>query len=268
MPDATTTDARPVPDQKLLISLATYNERENLAGLVEEIRGVVPTAHILVIDDNSPDGTGALADELAGRLPDIHVLHRAGKLGLGTAVLAGMRYAIDHGFDLFLNLDADGSHPPRFIPALVAGMADHDVMIGSRYIPGGGVEGGFNLKRKFMSSGINWYARLLLGLKTKDNSGSFRCYRVSKLAEMDFDRIRSRGYSFMEEVLYWCKVVGCRFGETPIIFEDRRGGVSKINKGEAIKALQIILALGVDRALGRAGRPAPKKPAESEPARV
>jgi dolichol-phosphate mannosyltransferase len=268
VPDATTTDGRTADDPRLLVSLATYNERENLERLAEEIREFAPYAHILVIDDNSPDGTGALADELANRLPNIHVLHRPGKLGLGTAVLAGMRYAIDHGFDLFLNMDADGSHPPRFIPALVAGMADRDVMIGSRYIPGGGVEGGFNLKRKFMSTGINWYARLLLGLKTKDNSGSFRCYRVAKLAEMDFDRIRSRGYSFMEEVLYWCKAVGCRFGETPIVFEDRRGGVSKINKGEAIKALQIILALGVDRMLGRAARPAPRKPAPSEPARV
>ena len=108
-------------------------------------------------------------------------------------------------------------------------MADHDVMIGSRYVPGGGVEGGFTLKRRLMSSGINGYARLMLGLKSSDNSGAFRCYRVSKLAEIDLDQVRSRGYSFQEEILFWCQSVGCRIGETPILFENRRAGVSKIN---------------------------------------
>lgn len=120
-------------------------------------------------------------------------------------------------------------------------------MIGSRYVPGGGVEGEFNFKRKFMSTGINWYARLLLGLRTKDNSGSFRCYRVSKLKLIDFSKIKSRGYSFMEEILYWCRTVGCTMGETPILFENRRSGYSKINKREAVKALQIILLLGLGR---------------------
>jgi dolichol-phosphate mannosyltransferase len=231
--------------------LATYNEAGNLRGLVSEIREHAPHASILIIDDNSPDGTGAIADELQASLPEIHVIHRSGKQGLGTAVLAGMRFAVEHGFDYFLNLDADGSHPPRFIPDLLAGMERNDVMIGSRYIPGGGVEGEFNLKRKFMSTGINWYARLFLGLRTKDNSGSFRCYRVSKLALIDFDRVRSRGYSFMEEILFWCREAGCSMGETPILFENRRSGSSKINKSEAIKALQIIFQLGVDRMLGR-----------------
>ena len=136
-----------------------------------------------------------------------------------------MKFAIDNGFDYFLNLDADFSHPPRFIPAILAGMAENDVMIGSRYVPGGGVEGEFNLKRKFMSTGINMYARLFLGLRTRDNSGSFRCYRVSKLRQIDLDRVRSRGYSFMEEILYWCRSVGCKFGETPILFENRRVGL-------------------------------------------
>jgi dolichol-phosphate mannosyltransferase len=240
-----------VATPKVLVSLATYNEAGNLRPLVESIRQYAPQVSILIIDDNSPDGTGALADELQAGLPKIQVIHRQGKMGLGTAVLTGMRYAIEHGFDYFLNLDADFSHPPRFIPALLAGMDEHDVMIGSRYVPGGGVEGEFNLKRKFMSTGINIYARLLLGLKTKDNSGSFRCYRVSKLAQIDFDRVRSRGYSFMEEILFWCRMVDCRMGETPILFENRRSGQSKINKQEAIKALQIILQLGVGRMLGQ-----------------
>ncbi len=239
---------------RLLVSLATYNEKDNLRPLVQTIREFAPSADVLVIDDNSPDGTGKIADELKAELPNIHVIHRSGKLGLGTAVLTGMKYAIDHGFDYFLNMDADFSHPPRFIPAILAGMDQNDVMIGSRYIPGGGVEGEFNFKRKFMSTGINVYSKVLLGLKTKDNSGSYRCYRVSKLALIDFDHVKSRGYSFMEEILFWCRVVGCKMGETPILFENRRSGISKINKTEAIKALQIIFLLGVDRASGEPGR--------------
>lgn len=236
---------------RLLVSLATYNESGNLRRLVDEIRHYAPHAAILVIDDNSPDGTGALADELRATLPEIHVIHRAGKLGLGSAILEGMRFAIEHGYDYLLNLDADGSHHPRYIPALLEGMRDHDVMIGSRYIQGGGVEGEFNLKRKFMSTGINWYARALLGLNTRDNSGSFRCYRVAKLRQIGLERVRSRGYSFQEEILFWCRLVGCRMGETPILFENRRTGQSKIDQREALEALKIILQLGIDRATGR-----------------
>lgn len=238
---------------RTLISLATYNESGNLRDLVAEIRRHAPHASVLIIDDNSPDGTGAIADDLKATLPAVDVIHRSGKLGLGSAIVCAMRYATEHGYDHYLNLDADFSHPPRYIPNLIAGMTDHDVMIGSRYVAGGGVAGEqFDFKRKFMSRGINLYARLFLGLPTKDNSGSFRCYRVSKLAQIDFDRIRSRGYSFMEEILFWCKRVGCRFGETPITFENRRAGQSKINMGEAVKALGIIFQLGVLRATGRA----------------
>jgi dolichol-phosphate mannosyltransferase len=243
---------------RLLVSLATYNEADNLRQLVAEIHDVAPHATVLVIDDNSPDGTGDIADELKARSDQVDVIHRSGKLGLGTAIIAAMRHAVDNRYDYVLNMDADGSHPPRYIPAILDGMRHNDVMIGSRYVPGGGVEGEFNLKRKFMSTGINWYARLFLGLKTRDNSGSFRCYRVAKLAQMDFDRIESRGYSFMEEILFWCRQVGCTFGETPITFENRRAGVSKINAMEAVKALQIIAKLGVARMFGGAkmGRPA------------
>ena len=234
------------------MSLATYNEVDNIRDLVAEIHQFTPDCTVLIVDDNSPDGTGRLAEELKAGDPRVDVIHRSGKLGLGTAILAAMNYAIDHHYDYYLNMDADGSHPPRFIPAILEGMRDKDVMIGSRYIPGGGVEGEFNFKRKFMSTGINTYARLLLGLKTRDNSGSFRCYRVAKLAEMDLNRVMSRGYSFMEEILFWCRQVGCTFGETPIIFENRRAGISKINKMEAVKALQIIAQLGAMRVLGTA----------------
>ncbi|AMV38936.1 polyprenol monophosphomannose synthase [Planctomyces sp. SH-PL62] len=236
---------------RVVVSLATYNEAENVAPLIEAIRDFAPDAAVLVIDDNSPDGTGKIADEVSARLKDVDVIHRSGKLGLGTATLEAISYAIQNNYDYLLNMDADFSHPPRFIPAILAGMKDHDVMIGSRYVPGGGVEGGFNLKRKFMSSGINLYARTFLGLRTRDNSGAFRCYRVSKLAQIDYAKVKSRGYSFQEEILFWCKQVGCRFGETPILFENRRAGISKINSREAVTALWIIFRLGVGRLLGR-----------------
>jgi dolichol-phosphate mannosyltransferase len=235
--------------------LATYNEAGNLQPLVETVRQFAPGCSILIIDDNSPDGTGQIADRLAAELPAVHVIHRPGKLGLGTALMEAIHFAVKNQYDYLLNLDADFSHPPRFIPAMLEGMRDHDVMIGSRYVPGGGVEGGFTLKRKFMSSGINWYARLTLGLTTRDNSGAYRCYRVSKLAQLDLSKVRSRGYSFQEEILFWCKQVGCRMGETPILFENRRSGASKINMHEAASALWIMLQLGLGRVLGSTRHP-------------
>ena len=236
---------------RLLVSLATYNEAGNLRPLVEAIRRQAPDSAILIIDDNSPDGTGRIADELRDGLPNIHVIHRPGKLGLGTATVAAMRFAIENGFDLLLNMDADFSHDPEYIPALRAGMADHDVMIGSRYVPAAESRAGSRSKRRFMSSGINTYARLMLGLTSRDNSGAFRCYRVSKLAAIDFDRVRSRGYSFQEEILFWCQDAGCRIGETPIVFKDRRAGSSKINSREAVSALWILFQLGVAHRTGR-----------------
>ncbi len=239
------------PNPRLLVSVATYNEVNNLRPLVEAIRQYAPQSEILIIDDNSPDGTGRVAAELKAELKAIHVIHRPGKLGLGTALVTAMRLAVDGDYDYLLNLDADFSAPPRFIPDLLAGMDAHDVMIGSRYMRGSETGEGFNFKRKVMSAGINWYTWLLLGLSCKDCSNSFRCYRVAKLAEIDFDRVRSRGYSIQEEILFRCRQVGCRIGETPIRHDDRRSGVSKLNKSEAVKALKIILQLGVDRALGQ-----------------
>lgn len=245
-----TTSDPPAATARLLITLCTYNERENLPLLIPEIHAAVPDAHVLVIDDNSPDGTGDLADSFASDDERIHVLHREGKLGLGSATVAGFRYAIEHGYELLLNMDADFSHHPRHLAAVLECMESADVAIGSRYVPGGGVVG-WNLKRHFMSRSINLYARLLLGLKTKDNSGAYRCYRVSKLSELDFDQVRSRGYSFQEEILYMCVRIGCRFAETPITFEDRRFGTSKINWKESVRALWILARLSVDRVVRR-----------------
>ena len=166
-----------------------------------------------------------------------------------------MKYAIEHGYQYLLNMDADFSHQPKYLPALLAGMDPPggppvDVMIGSRYVPGGGVEG-WPLKRHLMSRGVNLYARCLLGLAPKDCSGAFRCYRTDLLAKLDFDAVRSRGYSFQEEILWRLKRLGARFGETPIVFLERQRGLSKIDSGEAMAALRIIFALGMRNLLQR-----------------
>ena len=230
--------------RRLLVTLCTYDERENLAALIPEIFRFAPDADILVIDDNSPDETGAVADEWAARDPRVHVIHRPGKLGLGTATLAGVRYAVDHDYEFLINLDADFSHPPRFIPALRALMDQADVAIGSRYVVGGGVVG-WGLWRHCMSRAINWYARTLLRLRTRDNSGSYRCYRVEKLRQLNLGSFLARGYAFQEEILYRCRRIGCRFAEAPIVFEDRRYGSSKINWREALSAGWIIFRLAL-----------------------
>ena len=163
---------------KTLITLCTYNEVDNLRGLIPELLSLVPTANILVIDDNSPDGTGALVAEIAKRDDRVRLLSRPGKQGLGTATLAGFRDAIEHNYELLVNMDADFSHGPKYVPLLIAEAADYDVVIASRYVPGGGVAG-WTFRRKLMSQTINFWARFWLGLKTADNSGSFRCFRVS-----------------------------------------------------------------------------------------
>jgi dolichol-phosphate mannosyltransferase len=240
---------------KTLVSVATYNELENLPALVEEIFRFAPEADLLVIDDNSPDGTGAWCERKRAEDPRVFCLHRPGKLGLGTALIAGMQYAVEHGYRYLISMDADFSHPPKCLPALIAGMdppggEPKDVMIGSRYVPGGGTQG-WPLKRKLMSRTVNLYARCLLGLKTKDCSGAFRCYRVSLLQQFDFDSIRSRGYSFLEEILWRLKRRGAKFGESPIVFVERQRGKSKIDAREAVSALKIIFALGMKNWLRR-----------------
>jgi dolichol-phosphate mannosyltransferase len=243
------TPGSPTWEPRLLVSLATYNEAGNLAALVEEIHKYVPHAHVLVIDDNSPDGTGRIADELAARDPRVHVLHRPGKLGLGTATLAAMNYAIEHGYDYLQNMDADFSHPPRFLPGILAGMDRHDVMIGSRYVAGGGTEN-WPLVRKAISRSVNTLVRFLFRMPVKDASGAFRCYRVSKLREAHLEETRSRGYSFQQEVLFRCHKAGCKLGEYPIVFENRRAGASKVNTREAVRSIGMILYLGLRNFFG------------------
>jgi dolichol-phosphate mannosyltransferase len=236
-------------EPRLLVSLATYNEAGNLENLIREIHQFVPAAHILVVDDNSPDGTGTIADRLAAADPRIHVLHRPGKLGLGTATLAAMRYAMENGYDYLQNMDADFSHPPRYLPGILAGMSKYDVMIGSRYTPGGGTEN-WPFVRRFISQSVNLMVRFLFRMPVKDASGAYRCYRVSMLRGADLEGTKSRGYSFQQEVLFRCHKSGAKLGEFPILFENRRAGASKVNGKEALRSIGMILLLGLRNFFG------------------
>jgi len=236
-------------EPRLLVSLATYNEAGNIAALIAEIHKVVPHADVLVIDDNSPDGTGRIASDLAERDPRVHVLHRPGKLGLGTATLAAMKFALAQNYDYLLNMDADFSHPPRYLPGILAGMSKYDVMIGSRYVHGGGTEN-WPLPRRVISQCVNMLVRFLFRMPVKDASGAFRCYRVSTLRTTELGRVRSRGYSFQQEVLFRCHKAGARLGEYPILFENRRAGASKVNRKEAIRSISMILYVGLRNVFG------------------
>jgi len=243
---------------KLLVSIATYNERENIANLIEEIHRYLPHADVLVVDDNSPDGTGKLVDELAAKDSRIKPYHRPGKLGLGTATLAAMNYAIAQDYEFLQNMDADFSHPPRFLPAMMAGMADHDVMIGSRYVKGGGTENWPKI-RLVISRTVNSMVRILFRMPVQDASGAYRCFRVSNLKRAKLEETKSRGYSFQQEVLFRIHRTGARLGETPIIFENRRYGKSKVNSKEAIRSILMILGLGVQNFFGLDRLTAPVK---------
>jgi dolichol-phosphate mannosyltransferase len=238
---------------RVLVCIATYKERENLEPLVREILSVAPQVDILVTDDNSPDGTGEIADRLAQEDPRVHVNHRAGKLGLGTAILAGLRYAMQHNYDRVVSMDADFSHHPRYLPAVIAGLDKYDVMIGSRYIPGGGVVN-WPLSRQMMSAAINAYVRLLMRLPARDTSGGFRGYSVAFLRRVNFKNLISRGYSFQQEVLLRCRLAGARIGETPILFEDRRFGTTKVNPWEMIRSIWAITRIGIASLFGNVPR--------------
>jgi len=236
-----------------LVVVATYNEIENLPRLVDEIRHHAPDVNVLVIDDNSPDGTGQWCDRQAAEDSRIRCLHRPGKLGLGTATVAGFQHALEQGYTFVLTMDADFSHHPKYLPALRAAMESTegpiDVAIGSRYVAGGGVTG-WPLHRRLMSRSINIYARCLLGLPVRDCSGAFRCYRCAALRQIDLTAIRSRGYSYVEEILWMLRRNHASFAEVPILFVDRVAGQTKINWREAASALRVIASLSVKNLLG------------------
>lgn len=226
----------PLSPCRILVALPTYNERANIETLIPAILQVVPHAHVVVIDDGSRDGTGELTESMRAGDERIALIQRGQKLGIGSAHLRGLLHAVEHGYDLFITMDADFSHHPRYLPDLIAGMEECDVMIGSRYVEGGKIHG-WPLKRYVMSWAVNVYSRLLLRLPVRDCSGGFRCYRVSKIALLATHEQHNHGYAFLEEFLYNCQQLECRIGETPIEFVNRTVGQSKINLREIVAAL-------------------------------
>ena len=235
---------------KVLVGIATYNERENLAALIQGIFQHLPIAHVLVIDDNSPDGTGKLADDLARGSPRVHVLHRSEKQGLGPAYRAGLRHALDLGADVVVQMDADFSHPPDVIPTLLAEIERHDVVLGSRYLNGITVVN-WPIQRILISWFGNWYARTVTRLPITDTTGGFRCIRRELLERVGIERIRSNGYAFQIELNYRFMKLGARVKEIEFFFLDRTRGTSKLTKRIALEALWIVWWLRIADALGR-----------------
>lgn len=214
--------------EKTLIVVPTYNEKENLPLLAARVFEVVPQVEMLVVDDNSPDGTGALADELAAKDPRIHVLHREQKQGLGRAYVAGFKWAIQHGYDLVFEMDCDFSHRPEHLPEFLEAVQDADLVLGSRYVKGGGTRD-WGLSRKIISGGGNLYARTVLGLPYKDLTGGFKCFRRKVLEALDLDNLMSFGYCFQIELTCRTHRKGFRIREIPIVFPDRTRGQSKMS---------------------------------------
>lgn len=229
---------------RTLVTLATYNEIENLPALVEEIHRVLPDADLLVVDDNSPDGTGEWCDQQSAIDPRLRCLHRTGKLGLGSATIAAIKYALESDYDLFLTLDADWSHDPIYLTELVAAIHNADVAIGSRYCTGGEIEG-WPMSRRIVSRWVNALTHLLLRLPVRDASGAFRAYRVAKLRELPLENLRATGYSYLEELLWMLHRAGATFAEVPITFHERRAGKSKVNFHEACGKLRTIFRLAL-----------------------
>lgn len=233
----------PIWSGQALMIVPTYNEQENIARLIGELRGLPGNVNVLIVDDASPDGTGAIVDALAAADPGVHVIHRTGKLGLGTAYKAGFDFGLSRGFQYICTMDADFSHNPQSLPALLDRAAQgYDLVVGSRYVPGGAVVGSTRV-RKFVSYGANWLAHIFLGVTINDCTAGFRCYRRAVLETIDLDAIFSSGYSFLIEMGYYCQRAGFRSSEVPITFVNRTEGSSKISKFEIYKAFYTLLRL-------------------------
>jgi dolichol-phosphate mannosyltransferase len=234
------------------ICLPTYNERENLEGMVRALGDVLrPGDRVLVIDDGSPDGTGEIADRLAGELDYVGVLHRERKEGLGPAYLAGFRRALADGAELVLEMDCDFSHDPKDVPRLIAAVEDGtDLALGSRYVAGGSV-GNWGLVRRFVSRGGSIYAQVLIGTRIRDLTGGFKCYRRAVLERIDLAAIASRGYAFQIETTYRALRAGFRVVEVPIRFVDREAGGSKMSRAIVLEAIWKVPALRAAALLGR-----------------
>jgi len=239
------------PAGPVLVVIPTYEERDNLGPVVSRLHAALPTVDVLVVDDASPDGTGELADAMAADDPRIKVLHRSGKAGLGAAYLAGFAFALRGDYQVVVEMDADGSHPPEDLPALLAALEDADVVIGSRYVPGGVVRN-WPLHRQWISRGGNLYSRLALGVPIKDITAGYRVFRRQVLEEMDLDEVSSQGYCFQIDMAWRAVQGGFRVREVPITFTERERGSSKMSGAIVVEAFWRVACWGADRLLRRA----------------
>ena len=238
------------PLDRVLVLIPTYNEKDNLPRIVGRVRSSVPDADILVLDDNSPDGTGAIADGLAAKDPQVHVMHRAGKQGLGAAYKAGFAWALERGYDGAVEMDADGSHQPEQLPSLLSAARDADLVIGARWVRGGSVVN-WPAHRKALSVGANIYTTVMLGLPVNDATGGYRVYRTSALRAMDLDSVSSAGYGFQVDMTVALVRAGLRAVEVPIEFVEREVGESKMSGNIVTEAFVNVGKAGVTHRIGQ-----------------
>lgn len=254
-----------------LVIVPTYNERDNLEPVVQRLLAAVPRAHVLVVDDDSPDGTGKLADELAAADERLHVLHRTAKNGLGAAYIAGFDWGLAAGYEVLVEMDADGSHPPEQLPRLLRALEHADLVLGSRYVPGGAVVN-WPASRQVLSRGGNAYTRLLLGLGVRDATGGYRAYRADVLQRIDYRNVASQGYCFQVDLARRVAQGGFRIVEVPITFTERERGESKMSGAIVREALLRTTRWGVAHragqlrgavSRGRGGQPTRRSPADT-----
>jgi len=237
--------------RRVLIITPTYNERDNLETFLAQLFAALAEADVLVVDDNSPDGTGELADEIAARDPRVHVLHRPGKMGLGSAYLRGFAWALERGYDVVFEMDTDLSHDPRYVPDFLRALdAGADIVIGSRNIPGGDVEG-WGVGRHLMSKGGSVYSRTILGISVRDLTSGYKAFTRRALQAIDLGAVESNGYSFQIELTYRALRKGMRVAEVPIVFVDRRAGHSKMSRSIFAEAIGMVWKLRLDALRGR-----------------
>jgi dolichol-phosphate mannosyltransferase len=229
---------------RVAVIMPTYNERANVEAMVGRVRRAVPAADLLVVDDNSPDGTGEVAGKLAAEDSHVHVLHRDRKAGLGAAYLAGFHWALDQGYGVVVEMDADGSHLPEELPRLLDALAGADLVLGSRYVPGGTVVN-WPKSREILSRGGNTYARLMLGIKIKDATGGYRAYRADTLRKIALDEVESQGYCFQIDLAVRAIRSGLRVIEVPITFVERVHGTSKMSRAVVAEALWRVTVWGI-----------------------
>jgi glycosyltransferase involved in cell wall biosynthesis len=228
------------------VIVPTYNERDNIVELVRQILNLPLNIRIIIVDDNSPDGTGQVANDLARKWPAVSVIHRPAKLGLGTAYIAGFKKGLAEGAERLITMDADFSHNPMYIPELIALSNHYHITIGSRYVPTGDVIN-WEWQRRFLSWAANFFARAALGLRARDCTAGFRCYHREVLLNINLDQIFSNGYSFLVEMMFRCQRQGFTVGEIPILFVNRERGNSKISRREIYKAMYTVMRLSLSR---------------------